>query len=151
MDFGDILLPLAKMLRYLGLTTLTDATFVAFLLSWLVTRQIGLLLVTISVAKDTSRSIEVDHPEIYSKQLGPYDIVRVCLLTFPVFLCSSCRELMLTPFRTLSLFTALQPIRRQLLRRLAWDALGPDVHLVRRHLPNRLQGRHGRLGGRREE
>jgi hypothetical protein len=76
MDFGDILLPLAKMLRYLGLTTLTDATFVAFLLSWLVTRQIGLLLVTISVAKDTARNIEVDNPEIYRNRLGPYDIVR---------------------------------------------------------------------------
>lgn len=32
---------LAKMLRYLGLTTATDITFVLFLVSWLITRQIG--------------------------------------------------------------------------------------------------------------
>lgn len=36
---------LAKMLRYLSYTSLCDATFVLFLVSWLVTRQIGLFLV----------------------------------------------------------------------------------------------------------
>ena len=33
------------MFRYLSLTTLCDATFVVFLLSWLISRQIGLFLV----------------------------------------------------------------------------------------------------------
>jgi len=33
------------MFRYLSLTTLCDATFVVFLVSWLVTRQIGLVFV----------------------------------------------------------------------------------------------------------
>ena len=33
------------MFRYLSLTTLCDATFVIFLVSWLVTRQIGLVFI----------------------------------------------------------------------------------------------------------
>jgi hypothetical protein len=37
------------MFRYLGLPSLTDATFVMFLLSWLVTRQIGFFGVFLSV------------------------------------------------------------------------------------------------------
>ncbi|KAJ9105260.1 hypothetical protein QFC21_001627 [Naganishia friedmannii] len=49
MDFCDILLPLAKMFKYLALPILPDATFVIFLLSWLVTRQIGFFAVWLSV------------------------------------------------------------------------------------------------------
>ncbi|ORY22750.1 TLC domain-domain-containing protein [Naematelia encephala] len=45
MDFCDIVLPLAKMLRYLSLSTACDATFVLFLVSWLFSRQVGLFLV----------------------------------------------------------------------------------------------------------
>lgn len=37
------------MFRYLGLPSLTDATFVMFLLSWLVTRQIGFFGIFLSV------------------------------------------------------------------------------------------------------
>ncbi|KAJ9108130.1 hypothetical protein QFC19_002597 [Naganishia cerealis] len=48
MDFCDILLPLAKMFRYLALPILPDATFVVFLLSWLVTRQVGFFIVFLS-------------------------------------------------------------------------------------------------------
>ncbi|TDL29521.1 longevity assurance proteins LAG1/LAC1 [Rickenella mellea] len=40
MDWCDIFLPLAKMLKYIGFNTLCDATFTWFLLSWLVTRHI---------------------------------------------------------------------------------------------------------------
>jgi acyl-CoA-dependent ceramide synthase len=36
---------LAKMFRYLSLTTLCDATFVVFLVSWLITRQFGLVFI----------------------------------------------------------------------------------------------------------
>ncbi|ORY83260.1 TLC domain-domain-containing protein [Protomyces lactucae-debilis] len=39
MDFADIFLPLAKMLKYTGHQTLCDGTFVMFLLSWVVTRH----------------------------------------------------------------------------------------------------------------
>ncbi|KAI0722214.1 longevity assurance proteins LAG1/LAC1 [Cerioporus squamosus] len=45
MDFCDIFLPLAKMFRYLGMTTICDATFVVFLLSWLITRHFLFVLV----------------------------------------------------------------------------------------------------------
>ncbi|KAL7282270.1 hypothetical protein ACG7TL_003740 [Trametes sanguinea] len=44
MDLCDIFLPLAKMFRYLGMSTLCDATFVTFLLSWFVTRHVLFLL-----------------------------------------------------------------------------------------------------------
>lgn len=51
MDFADILLSGAKMLKYLNVPTIiTDTTFGLFLVSWLVTRQIGLLLVIINVS-----------------------------------------------------------------------------------------------------
>lgn len=84
MDFCDILLPvsatlamgfekgklinlsvkLAKMFRYLSLPTLTDATFVLFLLSWLITRQVGFLLVFLSVCfKSTDHMPLVWAPE----------------------------------------------------------------------------------------
>ncbi|KAI0751568.1 longevity assurance proteins LAG1/LAC1 [Daedaleopsis nitida] len=45
MDLCDIFLPLAKMLRYLGMSTLCDLTFVVFLLSWLITRHVFFILV----------------------------------------------------------------------------------------------------------
>ncbi|WWC85313.1 uncharacterized protein L201_000175 [Kwoniella dendrophila CBS 6074] len=45
MDFCDIFLPLAKMLRYLQFTQACDMTFVIFLISWLFSREIGLFLV----------------------------------------------------------------------------------------------------------
>jgi acyl-CoA-dependent ceramide synthase len=40
MDWCDIWLPFAKMLRYLRLPTLCDGAFVVFLVSWFVTRQL---------------------------------------------------------------------------------------------------------------
>ncbi|OCH92204.1 longevity assurance proteins LAG1/LAC1 [Obba rivulosa] len=45
MDWCDIFLPLAKMLRYLSFSTLCDATFVWFLVSWLVTRHALFMIV----------------------------------------------------------------------------------------------------------
>ncbi|CDO71382.1 hypothetical protein BN946_scf184908.g140 [Trametes cinnabarina] len=45
MDLCDIFLPLAKMFRYLGMSTVCDATFVLFLSSWFVTRHVLFLLV----------------------------------------------------------------------------------------------------------
>ncbi|GFZ46296.1 hypothetical protein JCM24511_04543 [Saitozyma sp. JCM 24511] len=57
MDFCDILLPLAKMLRYLGLSNLCDLTFVVFLVGWLLTRQVGLFLVIRSIIFDLPQYI----------------------------------------------------------------------------------------------
>jgi very-long-chain ceramide synthase len=45
MDFTDIILPLAKMLRYLELPRACDAAFVSFLVSWFLTRHVGFLLI----------------------------------------------------------------------------------------------------------
>ncbi|KAI0774093.1 longevity assurance proteins LAG1/LAC1 [Fomes fomentarius] len=45
MDWCDLFLPLAKMFRYLGMSTACDATFVVFLLVWLVTRHFLFMLV----------------------------------------------------------------------------------------------------------
>lgn len=52
MDFCDICLPAAKMLRYLGFTTACDAMFVVFMVSWLVTRHILYGIVIWSAAFD---------------------------------------------------------------------------------------------------
>lgn len=43
MDFADISLPLAKMLKYTGHQTLCDSTFVVFLISWFSTRHYPLI------------------------------------------------------------------------------------------------------------
>lgn len=52
-DLCDILLPLAKMFKYMSLEPLPDITFVLFLLSWLVTRQVLYPFVVRSVVFDT--------------------------------------------------------------------------------------------------
>ncbi|KAI0796838.1 longevity assurance proteins LAG1/LAC1 [Abortiporus biennis] len=57
MDMCDIFLPLAKMLRYLSLSTLCDITFGCFLLSWLVTRHFLFVIVIKSTYLDTARLI----------------------------------------------------------------------------------------------
>ncbi|KAG8990975.1 sphingosine N-acyltransferase lag1 [Tulasnella sp. 427] len=54
-DLCDILLPLAKMFKYMSLEPLPDITFGLFLLSWLVTRQGLYTLVVRSVIFDTLR------------------------------------------------------------------------------------------------
>jgi len=54
-DFCDILLPLAKMLKYLELEPLPDVAFVAFLVGWLVTRQWFFSFVVLSVIRDVPR------------------------------------------------------------------------------------------------
>lgn len=87
MDFADILLSGAKMLKYLNVPTIiTDTTFGLFLVSWLVTRQIGLLLVIINIWESGPRMIDVDHPEKYA--IGPYDFhfTRPVWLAFFLFL-----------------------------------------------------------------
>lgn len=58
MDWCDIWLPLAKMLRYIDLSTLCDITFTWFLVSWLVTRHLFFGLVVIkSTWKDLPRLV----------------------------------------------------------------------------------------------
>jgi acyl-CoA-dependent ceramide synthase len=53
MDFCDIFFALAKMLRYVGLQKLCDATFGFFVIAWIVTRHILYNYITYSLAKAT--------------------------------------------------------------------------------------------------
>ncbi|KAI9508148.1 longevity assurance proteins LAG1/LAC1 [Russula earlei] len=58
MDWCDIFLPLAKMLRYLSYQTACDVTFVFWLVSWLVTRHVLFCMVIASVYWEAPKHIE---------------------------------------------------------------------------------------------
>ncbi|KAH7930101.1 longevity assurance proteins LAG1/LAC1 [Leucogyrophana mollusca] len=68
MDWCDIFLPLAKMLRYISLYTLCDITFTWFLLSWFVTRHVLFIIVILSAIRDAPRLISVG----WAPELGNY-------------------------------------------------------------------------------
>ncbi|TFY74866.1 hypothetical protein EWM64_g9148 [Hericium alpestre] len=55
MDFCDIILPAAKMLRYLGYRTLCDIMFGIFVISWFITRHVLFVWVTIWTYNDLPR------------------------------------------------------------------------------------------------
>ncbi|KAI5456753.1 TLC domain-containing protein [Mariannaea sp. PMI_226] len=52
MDFIDIILPLAKCLKYMGFKTLCDVVFGVFLVSWIFTRHIAYSLICWSIYAD---------------------------------------------------------------------------------------------------
>ncbi|KAF9534876.1 TLC domain-containing protein [Crepidotus variabilis] len=59
MDYCDIFLPLAKMIRYLNISQfLTDLTFGWFMISWLITRHVLFLFVVISGFFDAPKLVE---------------------------------------------------------------------------------------------
>jgi len=61
MDWCDIWLPLAKMLRYIDLSTMCDIAFVWFLVSWFVTRHVLFIFVVIRSAwTDPKRLLTFD-------------------------------------------------------------------------------------------
>ena len=68
MDWCDIWLPLAKMLRYIGYQFLCDVTFGFFMVSWLVTRHALFILTIISTFKDCPKIV----PFIYAPEEGRY-------------------------------------------------------------------------------
>ncbi|KAH7908494.1 TLC domain-containing protein [Hygrophoropsis aurantiaca] len=68
MDWCDIFLPVAKMLRYIKLYTLCDAMFTWFLLSWFVTRHVFFIIVIKSAIMDAPRLIRVG----WSPEFGAY-------------------------------------------------------------------------------
>ncbi|CDZ97132.1 Protein transporter of the TRAM (translocating chain-associating membrane) superfamily [Phaffia rhodozyma] len=74
LDLADILLSSAKMLKYLGFRLITDITFGLFLVSWLITRQVGLLVVIISIWKDCARLVLGPDGISNRDQLGPWDL-----------------------------------------------------------------------------
>ncbi|KAG6337352.1 hypothetical protein ID866_1725, partial [Astraeus odoratus] len=57
MDCCDIFLPVAKMLRYIGLYTLCDITFTWFLVSWCITRHVLFIIVIKSTWFDSVRLV----------------------------------------------------------------------------------------------
>ncbi|TQS36744.1 hypothetical protein Golomagni_02797 [Golovinomyces magnicellulatus] len=58
MDVVDIILPIAKCLRYLGYTTLCDIVFGLFMLVWFVARHIIYMMICWSVYKDIPINIK---------------------------------------------------------------------------------------------
>ncbi|EJD01170.1 longevity assurance proteins LAG1/LAC1 [Fomitiporia mediterranea MF3/22] len=68
MDYCDIFLPLAKMLRYLSLQKICDAMFTWFLISWFITRHFFFILVIKSLYSDGSTLI----PFIWSPEDNHY-------------------------------------------------------------------------------
>ncbi|KAI8384935.1 longevity assurance proteins LAG1/LAC1 [Radiomyces spectabilis] len=59
MDVADILLSLAKILKYLNFTTLCDYLFAAFAISWPITRQFFLSAIVWSIAAELPLYIEM--------------------------------------------------------------------------------------------
>ncbi|KAI1291154.1 longevity-assurance protein [Xylaria venustula] len=55
MDIIELIFPLAKCLKYLGFTTITDVIFGIFMVTWLVTRHVFYLMVCWSVYYDSPR------------------------------------------------------------------------------------------------
>lgn len=85
MDWCDILLPIAKMLRYVGLYTLCDITFAFFLLSWLITRHVLFVIAIKSVWFDAVRLVPGNG---WAPERGAYfsDFTRKTFVSLLVFL-----------------------------------------------------------------
>ncbi|KAG8903739.1 sphingosine N-acyltransferase lag1 [Tulasnella sp. 403] len=64
-DLCDILLPLAKMLKYMGLEPLPDIIFTLFLVLWFLTRQGLYSFVVLSVVRDAPRLLPEVHPRVW--------------------------------------------------------------------------------------
>ena len=82
LDFCDILLALAKMLKYLEVPVAPDATFVAFMISWVFTRHIGFLWIL--------KSLVFDEPHVRPSSLDPsqHDVRNKRHYRFAVLLAS---------------------------------------------------------------
>ncbi|PWN46425.1 LAG1-domain-containing protein [Ceraceosorus guamensis] len=84
MDPSDILLSFAKCLRYMGLMTACDIGFGAFMLSWVITRQILYPIVVYSCFNSPQRLAEPIRPDWSFGEKGPFgwkDPVRFGLVT----------------------------------------------------------------------
>lgn len=68
MDFCDILLPLAKMVKYVNLPNVADGLFGLFLLAWIVTRQIFFPIMVYSVIFDISLYV----PHVWDPSTGRF-------------------------------------------------------------------------------
>ncbi|KAK7470709.1 Sphingosine N-acyltransferase lag1 [Stygiomarasmius scandens] len=87
MDWCDIFLPMAKMMRYLELPQLlTDATFGWFLISWFVTRHVLFIIVIWSAIFDVPRLLSFDWDPVRGHFLskGSHAMFLSCLLALEV-------------------------------------------------------------------
>ncbi|KAI6035332.1 TLC domain-containing protein [Pisolithus orientalis] len=85
MDFSDILLPIAKMFRYIGLYTLCDITFGSFLVSWLITRHV---LFVIAIKSAWFDSVRLVPENSWAPERGAYfsEITNNTFVSLLVFL-----------------------------------------------------------------
>ncbi|KAI0007906.1 TLC domain-containing protein [Xylariaceae sp. FL0662B] len=75
MDPADIALPLAKCLKYLGFTVVTDVIFGAFAILWLITRHVFYLIICWSLYSDLPRLIpEACYKGTADSLEGPFDV-----------------------------------------------------------------------------
>ncbi|WRT66955.1 uncharacterized protein IL334_003920 [Kwoniella shivajii] len=97
MDFCDIWLPLAKMLRYLSFSFVCDLTFVVFLVSWLFSREIGLFLVMRTSFYDAPRFIKFQWSPstgnylTYTTYLGFIGLVTFLWILASIWFYMACR------------------------------------------------------------
>ncbi|KAI0065923.1 longevity assurance proteins LAG1/LAC1 [Artomyces pyxidatus] len=82
MDWVDIFLPFAKMLRYLNYQTLCDAAFVWFLISWVVTRHVLFMIVLVYTYLEPPRIGVLG----WNPELGIF-LTKEAHLVFVVLLC----------------------------------------------------------------
>ncbi|KAI9604076.1 hypothetical protein H4Q26_003688 [Puccinia striiformis f. sp. tritici PST-130] len=82
MDLSDILLAFAKMLNYLQVGTIGDASFLAFVFSWIYTRHYVLIRIIFAIYTDLPQDIELVW-NLSTGQLptGPLWITFLVLLT----------------------------------------------------------------------
>lgn len=74
MDVCDVLLPLAKMIKYMGGSLSCDIVFGLFMLAWLVTRHVLFILVIISIHMDVPKYNSYK----WDPQNGFYATVNIC-------------------------------------------------------------------------
>jgi len=84
MDWCDVLLGLAKMIRYINISQFAcDVTFGCFMLSWVVTRHVLFLSVIFSLSSDSPRLIDMQ----WTPEKGYY-FDYTAYMTFLGLLCS---------------------------------------------------------------
>jgi len=78
-DFCDILLPLAKMLKYLGIPVMPDICFGFFLVSWLITRQGFFSAVVLSVINDLPKWVPFEEGILTYNAWMTFSVLLSCL------------------------------------------------------------------------
>ncbi|CAB4384562.1 longevity assurance proteins LAG1/LAC1 [Rhizophagus irregularis] len=84
MDFADILLPFAKMLKYCGFNTLCDVVFGFFMISWVVTRHFFFGYIIYSTMFESTQFVELkwdpEEEHFYSRKTQIFFVTLFLLL-----------------------------------------------------------------------